>query len=120
MFDKEIKYKPKADNWIEKKKKIQQTTLVADRHGAIAISNLARIKELDQFKNLKKIDCIGFGDFDVNRGWGSQGTDGYEDFKETFDIVAPYFKNFFEKNNIEINFLGDSNNNYYFKKLRSF
>lgn len=73
---------------------------------------------LFHFKNLKKIDCIGFGDFDVNRGWGSQGTDGYEDFKETFDIVAPYFKNFFEKNNIEINFLGDSNNNYYFKKLR--
>ena len=24
MFDKEIKYKPKADNWIEKKKKIQK------------------------------------------------------------------------------------------------
>jgi len=73
---------------------------------------------LFHFKNLKKIDCIGFGDFDVDRGWGSQRSDGYEDYKETFDIVVPYFKNFFEKNNIEINFLGDTSNNYYFKKLR--
>ena len=45
-----------SEKFSIQKKKIQQTTLVADRYGAIAISNLARIKKgLDQFKNLKKI-----------------------------------------------------------------
>mgnify|MGYP006401209503 FL=1 len=44
-----------SEKFSIQKKKIQQTTLVADRYGAIAISNLARIKKFGKFKNLKKI-----------------------------------------------------------------
>ena len=70
-------------------------------------------------QNIEKINCIGFGDFDVNRGWGTQSKDGYEDYKETFDVVAPYLVNFFSEQNIELEFLGNLDNNYYLKKILS-
>ena len=46
-----------VDKFGINKKRIEQTTLVGDRHGAIAISNLARMKKLGnkQFRNLKSI-----------------------------------------------------------------
>lgn len=68
---------------------------------------------LNYFTGLKKVVCVGFGDYDVPR-YQNSNSKGYGEFKQTFLALLPTLKSNLRQRKITIDFI---NENYYSKFL---
>ena len=68
---------------------------------------------LFHFKDVKNVECVGFGDFDVSRY--DTGKDGdYDHYMESSKHIAPLLKRYLKEKEININF---TNTNFFSKLL---
>ena len=66
---------------------------------------------------IDKIHCVGFGDFDIGRygkAYPINNTEGYEEYKITFKLMASFYRSYFRDRNIKISF---ENPNFYSSHL---